>query len=221
MTDPTFASVIRRAIDNRLLDLHVQIPGRIERYDAELQQADVTPLIFSPAEEEDATITATALPVIPNVPVAFPAGGGMRITLPMAKGDIVTLWFSEASLDRWLARDGEAVDPGDFRRHEMSDAIAYPGLRTFKNPLKSAPTDALSLGNDNGGPTIEIKAATIEAGGTAPLATKDDIDSLQTGIDSHIHTTTATIGAGPGLGVISPPTAPMPTAAGTGVLLGS
>jgi hypothetical protein len=56
------------------------------------------------------------------------------------------------------------------------------------------------------------------AGGAAPVATKADIDALQSAIDSHIHPTTAVTGGGGPVGVIGPPTSPMPTAAGTQTL---
>lgn len=44
-----------------------------------------------------------------------------------------------------------------------------------------------------------------------PLASlvKAELDDIRSKHDTHIHTTTATIGLGPALGVISPPTSPM------------
>lgn len=67
---------------------------------------------------------------------------------------------------------------------------------------------------------IKIKAdGTIELGsigGTRKrLATIDDIDALAAMVSSHIHVTTATIGSGPGVGVLSPPSPSAPSAVGT------
>lgn len=77
----------------------------------------------------------------------------------------------------------------------------------------------------NSGSVVLIKAdGTVEVrsrGGSAQaLATKADVDALQTAVDAHIHTTTATVGAGATPGVISPPVEPMPSATGTQKLKG-
>lgn len=56
------------------------------------------------------------------------------LALPVAVGDTGLLIFSDRSLDVWLATGG-IVDPGDDRRHALSDAVFVPGLRPFSSPL--------------------------------------------------------------------------------------
>jgi hypothetical protein len=43
-TTPTFAQLLRHAIDNRLLDVHTALIGRIEKYDEGTQLADIKPV---------------------------------------------------------------------------------------------------------------------------------------------------------------------------------
>lgn len=66
------------------------------------------------------------LPDIHNVPLRATRGAGYVVACPAAAGDVVTLHFADASLERWLT-DGSNADPGDPRRHHLSDAIATLG----------------------------------------------------------------------------------------------
>jgi hypothetical protein len=101
-------------------------------------------------------------PVIPNVPVQFPQGGGYRITFPLAVGDTGLLLFSDVSLDVWLSQGGE-VDPLDDRRFDLSDGVFLPGVRSFANALTDASADHMTLGAE-GGLQIHIDGSSIKVG---------------------------------------------------------
>lgn len=129
---PTFGQVLRLAMRTHMSDVHVSMPGRIESYEAGTQKASVQPLLQLTLEDG----TRQRLPVINNVPVVWPRGGGAILSFPLAAGDGVLLIFSERSLDEWLAQGGETA-PDDPRSFDLSDAIAVPGLYPF-----SAASDA-------------------------------------------------------------------------------
>ena len=76
---------------------------------------------------EDDERKLTRLPVIPNVPVQWPRGGGMWFSMPLAAGDHVLLVFSEAAIGHWRA-SGEVAPPGDLRRHSIGYPIALAGI---------------------------------------------------------------------------------------------
>jgi hypothetical protein len=149
--NPTLAEVLRRVLERWGRATHVARPGRVERYDAVTQMADVKPLVQAMDEVEEDEFLAAALPVICNVPVVFPGAGGFRMTLPVQPGDTVLLVFADCSLDRWLAVGGD-VDPGDPRAHNLTDAIAIPGLHPFTPGASwtGAGTGSLTLGKDGG-----------------------------------------------------------------------
>lgn len=213
---PTLPEVLRNAFSSQLEGIELSLPGRIERYDASTQQIDAQVLIKKAHEDEEGNQVVERVPVICNVPVLFPSGGGFRLTLPLAVGDPVTLIFSASSLDKWSAQGGE-VDPMNTNRFSLADCFAFPGGRDFAHPLASAPTSSMSIGKD-GGPTIEITASQIQAGGTSQLATKADIDALASYINGTLaFATTCPAGAGSTTpGATSPP----PTASGTTTLRG-
>lgn len=173
---PSFAEVVTRAIDSRLIDLHTALPAKVTRYDASKQQCDAKPLIKSFYETEEGTWVSSSLPVVTNVPVSFPGGGGFRLVFPLQPGDIVLLVFAEGSLDKWLAQGGE-VDPIDPRRHALSDAIAIPGLRSFNEPWSDAEGSFITLGSDSGSADFVALAAKVNA----------RLDAIQTTLAGHQH----------------------------------
>src|SRR5690606_11649472 len=118
---PSLASLLTGAIDGRLADVHVALPGKVTAY--ENGRATVQPLIKRGYVGEDGERSVESLPAIPDVPVMFTGGAGIEVSVE--PGDTVLLVFASASLDKWLALDKE-VDPGDDRHHTLSDAIAIP-----------------------------------------------------------------------------------------------
>jgi hypothetical protein len=90
-------------------------------------------------------------------------------------------------MDRWLKSGGDQ-DPGDDRRHSLSDGVCILGLRDFAHPLSFAPTDGMSIGND-AGPTIELDTSTIQAGGSQSLATKADVQALRDYVNQQFSST--------------------------------
>lgn len=196
---PTLGGVIRGLIEEGLGDVNVAIPGRVEAFDPASARASVQPLVRRPYVTEDGTRGVERLPVIPDVPVIFPGSGPYSLRWPVAVGDTVLLVFASASLDQWLPRGGE-VDPGDDRRHALSDAVAIPGLRDFAHPHSGGASK-----------TIEFTPSEIRVGGSQALATKADIDALRSWAETHTH-------PAPG-GATSAP-APPPSATGTTVLKG-
>lgn len=125
---PSLISVVRKHTDSRLADLHVALPARIESFDPSTQLARVKPLLRETVETEEGDEAVEALPVISNVPVQFPGGGGYVLTFPVAIGDPCLLVFADRALDRWIESGGD-VDPVDLRRHNLSDAVAILGVR--------------------------------------------------------------------------------------------
>jgi len=55
------------------------------------------------------------------------------------------LLFSQASIDKWRKQGGK-VDPVRDRRHDLSDAIAIPGLRSFSEATDQVADAAVLYG---------------------------------------------------------------------------
>jgi hypothetical protein len=160
---PTLAEVIRDAIESSRLDLRVGIPAEVQDYDAPTQKVSVRPLLQNRYTQEDGTEAVEALPVINDVPVIFPGGGGFRLTFPITRGDTVWLQFADRSLDTWL-QHGDLTDPDDTRNHSLADAVAIPCIKPFNAPWRSAHAVLATLGPDIG-PQITFSPTVIDLGG--------------------------------------------------------
>ncbi len=143
---PEPAEVIRNAIEDVLKDTHCSNPAVVLSYNASTQLAQVQPLLMRTFVNDDGTIDVEAQPVINNVPVAWPAGGGFRMTFPLGAGDIVGLIFADQSLDIWKSQGGQ-VDPVDQRIHSINDCWAIPQVRGSK-AWTAVSTSHVQLGQD-------------------------------------------------------------------------
>jgi hypothetical protein len=210
---PTFIEAMLRLKESAIKDIRIATPARVTRYDASLQQIDAQPLIKEAHQNEQGERVAEALPVICNVPVVFPGAGPFRVTFPISEGDEVLLIFSASSLDVWLS-EGGLVDPLDDRRFALTDAFALPGVRSFKTPLASAPTDRLTIGHDEGA-QINIDETSIRLGSTVGqlVALSNKVESqlaeLRDKFNAHTHGLAPVLPAE----VLNPLTFPASTAA--------
>lgn len=184
---PDASSSIERIIEHHLAELHTAMPGIVQKYDASKQLADVQPVfqrLF--LDDEDAPQTYE-LPVITDVPVAFPQGGGAYLTFPLAKGDRVLLVFSQRSLDAWKESDGKTqMLPGETRRHHLSDAVALAGIATARNPIPNASSKDVVLGAASG---QKVMLGTPTAAQALALAQQCDarLSALESAAGSHTH----------------------------------
>ena len=212
---PSLPELIRMAIARALADVHVSLPGSVQAYDPATQRADVQPLLRRTLVASDGTeLAAETLPILMDVPVVFPRGGGGFVSWPLAKGDLVHVVFVEASIDQWLDGDGELTTPSDFRRHSLSDAVAYPGLYPRGRALADAHAENLVWGFDGGAqvhvrPDGEVHLASNEAADYVALAqlVKDEITALRNTVDSLVTTFNAHVHPG----VTSGPASTAPT----------
>lgn len=185
----TLAEVLKASNEAHTQDMHVGLPGRIVSYDAAKQTADVECGVRLPLKGEFGEVVYEEFPIFPDVPIAWPRGGGFFITFPLAPEDPVFLVFSDVPMGEYLTT-GKVSDPMDTRRHSSGYPMAIPG---GASPDPKALTDAsatkLVLGKDGATVQISIDGTTIQLGkGTADylaLATKVDnaIEALRVAVN--------------------------------------
>jgi hypothetical protein len=152
--DPTLGDLLDLHGDVLLDNVHTMLPGRVVAYDADKQLADVQPLVKHRRLDEDGqTMIAEALPVVNSCPVVFCGTARGRITWPVFVGDTCEIRFASASIARWI-RQGGLVDPGEDRRHDLTDGVCFVGLHDAAHVPTTAPTDAIVT---HVGPGVLIK----------------------------------------------------------------
>ncbi len=143
---PSLADVIGNSITARLLDSYIALPGNIESYKD--GKAEVQINLKKKIKGENGIINSD-IPKLVDVPVCLPrsSGGKAFVQLPLKKGDTGFLIFSQRSLDDWLVTGGN-VQVKSTRMNSLSDAVFYPGLYPFDDPVPVANNDNLFINND-------------------------------------------------------------------------
>jgi hypothetical protein len=121
--DPSLADVILNAIRANQLELNTVMPGTVQAYDILTQTCSVRPIFKRTKIDTSQSISRA---ILQDVPVMFPGSGGRGSSFSLTKGDSVLLLFAQRSLDDWNL--GGEVTLTDSRLHNMTDAIAIPGL---------------------------------------------------------------------------------------------
>lgn len=210
---PTLEDVLAEILDARSAEIRVALPGKVVRYDAVKQVADIQPQLKDAYVNDEGEVVARDFPVIPNVPVQFLRGGGFFVVVPIAAGDTGLLIFNDLPIDRWRA-SGQASHPGDIRRHSLTSAVFVPGLVPAAGALTEAQANADLVLGKAGGLTARVTAAglfQVGAGGdfvSLAALVKARLDLIQSKFDAHIHTTTATVGL-TGPAVVAPTATPI------------
>lgn len=150
---PTERDILDAREEQMELRLFGPMPARVQSYDADLQVADLVPLVRQQVPQPDGSYVMEELPVIPCVPVCFPRSGTAMVTLPIAPGDTGLVIVCGPAIGHWRVGDGDVTDPGDLRRFHLAHAVFLPvGLVPRSRALQRAGAagTALSTGNPSG-----------------------------------------------------------------------
>lgn len=139
------AELVRRALDDRLADVHTSAPGTVVSFNATDYTVDVRLGYNRPTKAWDGTVVYEEPPVIPGIPVACFGTERTYLKSDLAPGDKVWLIFSEVSPAEFLD-SGSVSNPGDTARHSMSGALAIPFVLPTK--LGSTPVVLGGAGGD-------------------------------------------------------------------------
>lgn len=157
--------------------LRVSMPGIIQTFDPIACTCTVQPAISGQAADELGNFKSAPLPLLLDVPVVFPRGGGCTITFPIKEGDECLVIFSDRCIDFWW-QNGGVQEPVDPRQHDLSDAFAFVGPQSQAEKINNISTTTMQMRTDDGTAYIELDpnshAINIVAPGglnvTTPLA---------------------------------------------------
>lgn len=116
--------LINDIFDDRMNEVHVSLPAEIIKYDADKMTCSVQPLIQRKFYRRS---KPTKYPVINNVPVVFSRTATALIRLPVTKGDIVALVFTDHEISNWMQGNGASGVYIENRQHSINDCFAFVG----------------------------------------------------------------------------------------------
>lgn len=111
-------------------------------------------------QARDGTKTWVTLPQLVDVPLAFPSGGGFALTFPVQLGDECIVFFAQRCLDAWW-QSGGVQQQAELRVHDISDGIAFVGIRSNPRRIAGVSQSAAQLRSDDGSTVVEVADGTI------------------------------------------------------------
>lgn len=201
--DCTDEEKIRAAFDAMKAGLWTALPAIIQSFDAEAMTVVAQPAIQGRVRSANGNISYVDMPLLQDVPVYFPSGGGFSLTFPVAEGDEALIAFSDRCIDAWW-QSGGIQKPMELRVHDLSDGFAFVGIFSQPRKLSDISMSATQLRSTNGNTFAEIGASkiklvadeveiygrnktTIDAGGTGIVYQPDQIDTYTNNVPTFSH----------------------------------
>ncbi|MBC5080657.1 Gp138 family membrane-puncturing spike protein [Klebsiella quasipneumoniae] len=158
----------RRTLNEQL---RVAMPGIIQSFDPGDDDRPPTcvvqPAIRYIERDNDGKKSTKDYPLLVDVPVVFPRGGGCTLTFPIEAGDECLVIFADRCIDFWW-QSGGIQDPVDERMHDLSDAFCIVGPQSQAKKIGGISTSAVELRSDDGETKLSLNPASGAINGTAP-----------------------------------------------------
>ncbi|MCK0552589.1 translation initiation factor IF-2 [Pantoea ananatis] len=142
----------RSVINNQM---RVALPGIVQSFDPDTVTVVVQPAIRYIERDSDGIESTHDYPLLTDVPVYFPRGGGCTITFPVKAGDECTVVFADRCIDFWW-QNGGVQEPVDPRQHDLSDAFAFVGPQSQAQKISGISTTSVQIRTDDGSSFIEL-----------------------------------------------------------------
>lgn len=198
---------LRAALTGWQSAIETSVVAIVQSFDPEKQTCTAQPVIQARIRARDGTLSWVTLPLLVDVPVIFPSGGGFTLTFPITAGDEALIVFSSRCIDSWWI-SGAIGPQAELRMHDLSDGFALVGPRSQPRKLPAYSADTVQLRSDDGSTFIEMNGASmvnvlapgginlngvmISAAGaiTAPssIVAAGDVTGSGVSLKNHIHT---------------------------------
>ena len=162
-------------------NMHTSIPANIQKFNAEKQRATVQITIRRRKRidtGERIIFEDENRPLIVDVPVQFPQGGGFSLTFPVKKGDECLLVFCERNISNWKDLGGiQPILQTSF--FDVGDCVALLGVCSSPKAITGFNTTDVELRNIDGTQKVML----LEDGGvTIKSPTKITLDAPEVSV---------------------------------------
>ena len=153
----------RAALDGRQAEIWTALPGIVQSFDPVAMTVTVQPAVAGRVTDETGKTSSVNMPLLPDVPVVFPGGGGFTLTFPVASGDECLVVFASRCIDAWW-QSGGIGEPMEPRMHDLSDGFALVGVRSQARRLSPAVDSGnVQLRSDDGKTLKSEGSITLDA----------------------------------------------------------
>jgi hypothetical protein len=159
--------MLRAMLSGAQASIWTALPGAIVSFDPASVTVVVQPGVAGTITTQDGKTKNVNLPVITDVPVVFPRGGGCTLTFPVTAGDECLIIFASRSIDSWT-QSGGVQRPTDGRRHDLSDAFVILGPQSQAKKISGISATKTQLRSDDGSTFVELDPTGHIVNVTAP-----------------------------------------------------
>ncbi|WP_250538820.1 MULTISPECIES: Gp138 family membrane-puncturing spike protein [unclassified Caballeronia] len=158
---------LRAALGGNQAGLWTALPAIIQSFDASALTCTAQPAIQAQVRAQDGSTSWVTLPLLVDVPVCFPRGGGCTLTFPVASGDEALIVFASRCIDAWWQSGGVQVQ-AELRMHDLSDGFAILGPFSQAMKIDGVSTSAVQLRSNDGSAYIELNPSSKAVKVVAP-----------------------------------------------------
>lgn len=188
-------TAIRTALQGWQANMWTAFPAIVESVDLAAMTLTAQPAIqgvVTNAQDEDSYVN---LPLLVDVPICFPNGGGFMLTFPIVKGDEVLIVLASRCIDAWWQLGGTQI-PMEARMHDLSDGFAIPGPRSTPRVLAGISSTATQLRDSTGTIFLGITPAGLFQMQNPTVSLNQTLTALQTALAAFMTTLAGFAGGG-------------------------
>lgn len=154
-------------------------PGKIVSFDPATQVARVQVARERYVDNLEGLNIKQNSPILVDVPVHFPQGGGYSLTFPIAPNDNCLVMFAERGYSHWLYKAmmeigtfASGIPKSDFyRRYDVNDSFALVGFNPIPAAIPDFQAGSVELRN-----AARTQRVTLIPGGLMEVRTENIVD---------------------------------------------
>lgn len=179
---PTQEELLRMVLDSLQTRMWSAVPGIIQSVAENGQSCHVQPVWTLKFTQKDGTVSDVQMPLLQDCPIQWLGGGGVTVTVPVAKDDECLVILCNRSIDDWWSQGGVQT-PTAIQMHNLSDGFCLPGVRSQPRAFDVDLTQA-QIRSDDGttvfslNPTAKTISGTAQGGITLNGVTIDSSGNL-------------------------------------------
>jgi hypothetical protein len=148
-------------LDGKQAEIFTALPGIYEAAGKGNNTANVKVAIKGKVLNQSGDWEDKEMPLLINLPICWPGGGGFQLTFPISKGDEGLIVFAQRCIDSWW-QSGGVQSQAELRMHDISDGFFIPAmLSQSKAPSTAASTSTVQLRSADGATYIEVASGNV------------------------------------------------------------